>query len=210
MEKKFNMDNLIIVGAGGHGKVVADLALSLNKYKEIYFLDDCVKSDYLGIKVAGKVCDVDRYVHNCEYIVAIGDNLVRKNITEFLCSKGVKIATLIHKNAVVSKSANIGVGTVVMAGAIINASAKIGNSVIINTGAIVEHDCYVGDFSHVSVGACLLGTVKSGVNVFLGAKSTIKNNLTVCDNVVLGAGTVVVKDICEDGVYIGIPAYKKR
>lgn len=190
------MRRIVIVGASGHGKVVADIARQY--YEQIDFLDDDPKSNTLG-----PVSDYVNYLDR-DFFVAIGNNEIREEVTKKL--KGAKIVSLVHKNAVVANDVIIGEGTVVAAGAVINPGTVIGKGCIINTCSSVDHDCEVGDFSHVSVGAHLAGTVKVGKYVFVGAGTTIINNKSICDNVTIGAGSTVISDLNQKGIYIGLPA----
>lgn len=197
-------DKLVIFGASGHGKVVADIAALSCKYEEIVFLDDNDCSKRLGDKYLGKSELASNMIDDYEFFVAIGNSKVREKIMQQF--SGAEFATLIHPNAVVSPSVKIGKGTVVMAGAVINAESVIGEGAIINTCASVDHDCNVGDYSHIAVGAHLCGTVNVGKHTWVGAGSTVINNIDVCSECVLGAGAVVVKNIDKAGTYIGIPA----
>lgn len=194
---------LVIIGASGHGKVIADIAIK-NGYEIVGFLDDndAIQS-ILGFPVLGKVEDVPKYQGTCEFVIAIGDNVIRKKIAE---QYDVEWATLIHPSAVIGMGVQIGKGSVVMANAVINPSAKVGQHCIINTGAIIEHDNVLADYVHVSPKVALAGTVCIGEGTHIGIGASVKNNLEIVGEVVVGAGAVVVKDICEKGVYIGVPA----
>lgn len=199
------MDNLIIIGAGGHGRVIFDIALSLNKYKTVSFLDD----QKVGAKnVLGKVSDFSKFLTSHEFVVGIGDEKIREKISLMLKDSGAKIVSLVHEKAVIGSDVSIGNGTVVMAGAVINNGAKIGECVIVNTCASIDHDCMVGDYTHVSVGARLAGTVVLEKRVFIGAGAVVINNVSIISDVVIGAGAVVVKNILEKGIYKGVPARK--
>ena len=197
------MDRLIIVGASGHGKVVADIA-ALNGYEEIVFLDDAddVK-ECAGRPVVGKTTEAPEG----SVFVAIGNSEIRRRLMEQYRDR--KQPTLIHPSAVIAKSAEIGEGTVVVAGAVINPYARIGKGVIVNTGSSIDHDCVVEDNCHVSVGAHLCGTVRIGEGTRIGAGATIINDVAICGGCVIGAGAVVVRDISLAGTYIGIPAKLK-
>lgn len=198
-------DNLVIIGAGGHGRVVADIAKKSGVYKNILFLDD---SDTNNDKVcvSGMVKDYYKYIEGHDFVVAIGNNQVRERIQRELQDKNVCFATLIHPNACIGDGVVVGTGSVVMAGAVINSCAIIGEGVIVNTCSSVDHDCTVGAFSHISVGAHLAGTVNVGARVFVGAGATVINNINICDDCMIGAGATVVKNICAAGVYKGVPA----
>lgn len=198
---------LIIIGAGGHGKVVADIALKLQKYDEIAFLDDNGNvKECMGFSVIGKNSDAEQYIDNADFIVAIGNAKIRKRVTEQLMKQGVNITTLIHPAAVIGSEVTIGEGTVVMAGAVINSDSTIGKGCIINTCASVDHDCQLGDYVHVSVGAHVCGTIEIGQSTWIGAGATVKNNVNICGECMIGAGAVVVKNIEEAGTYVGVLA----
>ena len=200
------MKRLIIIGAGGHGRVIADIAEKLGCYKEIFFLDDANIKESGGYAVMGKIRDYVSFLQNFEFIVAIGNADLRNKIQTELERNGARIATIIHPSAVIGGRTAIGAGTVVMAGAVINCDAVIGKGVIINTSSSVDHDCVIDDFSHISVGARLAGNVKVGTNSIISAGATVINNIEICENVVVGAGAVVVKSIEKSGTYIGVPA----
>ena len=193
------MKKLIIIGASGHGKVIADIALK-NGYEEIVFLDDneAVK-ECAGFPVVGKTAEASSM--EGDKIVAIGNAAIRERL-----QKDFHPVTLIHPDAVISRRVKIGEGSVVMAGAVINSDAEIGRGCIINTSSSVDHDCVVGDYVHVSVGAHLCGTVRVGKSTWVGAGAVISNNVNVCGDCMIGAGAVVVKDIKAAGTYAGVPA----
>ena len=200
---------LMVIGAGGHGKVVADIAEKSRKYSEILFFDDNTKDRTLKkYKIVGKSSDVINY--DGEVIVAIGNQTVRKELIEFLGRNGCTMATLIHPSAIISEDVEIGVGTVVMAGAIINCGTKIGKGCIINTASSVDHDCQVGDYVHISVGVHLAGTVEVGDSTHFGVGSIVSNNIYITSDCVIGAGAVVVKDINISGIYKGVPAILEK
>ncbi len=198
------MKRIAILGAGGHGKVAADIA-SLCGYSEIVFLDDNDAVKNCGpYPVIGKNAIANSL--GCDLFVAIGNPMVRRNLMEKLES----VVTLIHPNAVIAKNVTIGNGVIVMAGAVINPGTSIGEGVIINTCSSVDHDCEIGNYVHVAVGAHIAGSVRIEDSTWIGAGATISNNVNICENSVIGAGAVVVKDIWRPGVYIGIPAREKR
>ena len=198
------MRKLAIIGASGHGKVVADIAIK-NGYGEIIFLDDdegiheCGGYPVIGNSFKAGWIDAD-------IIVGIGNADIRKRIQESVPEE--KLATLIHPNAVVAEDVAMGAGTVVMAGAVINPGTKIGKGCIINTCSSVDHDCEVGDYVHIAVGSHLCGTVTVGNETWIGAGATVSNNVSICQNCMIGAGAVVVNDIKESGTYVGVPARK--
>ena len=198
---------LIIVGCGGHAKVVTDIAMKCG-YQDIGFLDDFYLEDtFINFPVLGKVDDAKKY-SSADFFIAIGNANVRKKIYLDFIEKEFNIINLIHPAAVIASDVEIGVGTVVMAGTVINPSAKIGKGCIINTSASVDHDCTVGDFSHISVGAHIAGTVNVGKNTWIGIGAVVSNNVDIADDCLVGAGAVVVKNLTDPGTYVGVPAKK--
>ncbi len=201
------MKRIAIMGASGHCKVIAEIALD-NGYDDIVFVDLNPTIDMLGeYPVADEDTDLDNFLRDgYDFIVGIGDAKIRRKVQEKLLSKGANIVTLIHPNATIAYDAHIGLGSVVMAGAVVNPGTKIGDGCIINTCASVDHDNTIGDYVHVSVGAHTAGTVAIGDNSWIGIGAVISNNLSVCSDVTIGAGAVVVKNIIKPGTYIGVPA----
>lgn len=202
-------NKLLIVGASGHGKVVADIAMRMSKWKNIAFLDDDKNIRLsMGLEVIGTSKNVFSYIDDYEIFVGIGNNTTREKIHGMLETLGASIPILIHPNAVVGEQVAIGAGTAVMAGAIINCCTKIGKSCIINTGSTIDHDNIIEDFVHISPGAHLAGAVNVGNGSWLGIGSVVSNNVTIVGGSKVGAGAVVVKDITDVGIYVGIPARK--
>ena len=200
------MRKLLIIGAGGHGAVVANVADEMEVFTEIAFLDDGEILQCLRFPVIGKTQDISQYVQEYEFFVAIGNGVTRKKVMENIQALGGTIATLIHPKAVIAKGVTLGEGTVVMAGAVIEPRAQVGKGCIVNTSSSLNHDVVLGDFVHVAVGAHLAGTVKVGDICWIGLGSVIKNNVNVCSQAFIGAGCVVIKDINEVGTYVGVPA----
>lgn len=196
---------VIVIGAGGHGKVIADIIIKSGD-RVIGFLDDgCTEKNILGYPILGKTEDCLKYKDK-EFFIAIGNNAVRKKISEKY--NMLKFYTAIHPSAVIAMDVEIGEGSCVMAGVVINTSSEIGRHCIINTGAVIEHDNMIGDYVHVSPNATSCGTVKIGNSTHIGAGAVIKNNITIANDIVLGCGSVVVDNITETGTYIGVPARK--
>ena len=195
---------LMIIGAGGHGKVCAEIA-ELNGYESVSFLDD---SDSKENIVFGKTEEFTRFIEDYDFFVALGDNRLRKSFLTRIADANGSVATLIHPNSTVSAKATVGAGSVVMAGAVINPSTVVGKGAIINTASSLDHDNVLKDYVHIGVGAHLAGTVHIGEGTFIGAGATIINNVTVCEDSIVGAGATVIKDIREKGTYIGTPARK--
>lgn len=204
-----NKDTLVIIGASGHGKVVASIAQAVG-YKSILFLDDNSHAKKcLSYPVAGPVSQFLHYLSQADFIVAIGNPAVRKKIQTNLETHHATFATLVHPQSIIAPNVTLGSGTVIMAGAVINTNTQIGRGCIINTSASVDHDCMLEDYVHVAVGAHIAGTVHIGTETWVGMGANIINNLSVCSGCTIGAGATVIKNIISPGTYIGIPAQKK-
>lgn len=200
-------NRLIIIGAGGHGKVIADHALK-NGYTDICFVDDHATGDCMGFPIVGTSAVIESLNDGrTDFIIGIGNNAVRKKIAE---KYNVNWVTLLHPSAQIAVHVSIGKGTVVMAGAVVNACANIGEHCIINTSAVVEHDNVIRDYVHISPGARLGGTVQIGEQTQIGIGVSVKNNIKICEHCIVGAGAAVVKDIQKMGTYIGVPARIKK
>lgn len=200
-------NKLLIIGASGHGRVVADIALKMNCWQQIAFLDDDenIQSTML-IEVIGKTNDAFAYISDYDIFVAIGNNKTREIIQTQLEMAGATIPRLIHPNAIIGEQVEVGIGTVVMAGVVINCCSSIGEGCIVNTGAIIDHDNVIEDYVHISPGVRLAGTVRVGKGSWLGIGSVVSNNVNICSSCKVGAGAVVVRDITESGTYVGVPA----
>lgn len=200
-------EKVIVIGGGGHGKVVADIVVECGDTM-LGFLDDgkIASSEIAGFPVLGGISDFGKFP-DAAFVIAIGNSAVREEIAHRLGD--VRLYTAVHPSAVISQTdTHIGAGSVVMANAVINPCASIGMHCIINTAAVAEHDNCIGDFAHISVGAKLGGAVSVGKHTWIGIGASICNNTSVCDNCIIGAGAVVIHDIKESGTYVGIPARK--
>jgi len=196
------MNRLIIIGASGHGKVVADIAKKTG-YNDIVFLDDdtTIKGN-AGYKVLGPVSMISDL--DGDLFIAIGNDKVRRMLMNRESNRFFPI--LIHPDSVVADDVEIGMGTVVMAGVVINPGTVIGRGCIVNTSSSIDHDCRIGDFCHISVGSHIAGTVTVGDGTWVGEGSTVINNVNICNGCFIGAGAVVIRSIEEKGTYVGVPA----
>ena len=200
---------VVIIGAGGHSKVIADIIIKSND-EIIGFLDDNLEVGTPVIKEYKVIGNLNNRFsmavqrEDIEFVIAIGNNDVRKKIATN--SPNIKFYIAIHPSAQIGLDVLVEEGTVVMANAVINSSAQIGKHSIINTGAIVEHDNIIEDFVHLSPKVALGGTVKIGECTHIGIGATVINNLSICNNCIIGAGATVVKNIEEEGTYVGVPA----
>ncbi|WP_166702791.1 acetyltransferase [Bacillus albus] len=200
---------LLIIGASGQGKVVADVALKMNKWQSIAFLDDnkSVKSS-VGIEVIGKSTDFLNYIEDYDIFVGIGNNVIREKIQGKLEAEGASLPTLIHPSTIIGEQVELGAGTVVMAGAVINCCTTIGKGCIINTGSTIDHDNLIEDYVHISPGVHLAGTIKVGRGTWLGIGSVVSNNISITNGCRIGAGALVIRNINEVGTYVGVPVTK--
>lgn len=205
------METLAIVGASGHGKVVADLA-ELCGF-DVVFYDDAYpqKQNIEHWQVVGQFAELLNSKEDCKHaIVAIGNNQIRFNLSEQLLDSGFNLPVLIHPSAVVSQYAHINEGTVVFANAVINAFSQISRYCIINTSTIVEHDCMLGDAVHLSPCVALAGGTKIGKLSWLGIGAVTKQLVEIDSNVTIGANSTVIKNIPANVVAIGSPAVIKK
>lgn len=202
------MEKILIIGSGGHCKVIIDLIKSSTNYEIAGIIEnDLSVEDVLGIPIIG--CDEDIFKFYRKGIknafVCIGDITVRTKIFELLKQTGFTIPTLIHKRSIISEFCSLQMGTCIMAGVIINAGSYIGENCIINTGAIIEHDCIIGNNTNISPRVSLAGGVKVGENSYIGLGSTVIQQIDIENNVFIGAGAVVVNNIPQNTVGYGVP-----
>jgi len=201
------MKKVAIVGASGHGKVVADLA-ELCGY-EVVFFDDAYP-EKTGIEhwhLAGTFADLIAQRDDFGFaIVAIGNNRVRVKLARELVTAGIELITLIHPTAVVSRYAAIGRGTVIFANAVVNAFARVGENVIINTSAVVEHDCVVACGGHLSPNAAIAGGVMVEEFSWIGIGAVALQLMRIGCNTVVGANSTVIRDLSEGVTAVGSPA----
>lgn len=203
--------SLYLIGASGHGKVVADIAASTGDFRILGFLDDSPlkKDQRLGdIPVLGTTSLLagDSSDKWAQVVVAIGSNHVRGRKADDVVRQGFLLATLVHPRAVIATDVSLGEGTVVMAGSVINSGARVGRNAIINTGATIDHDCILGDNVHVSPGASLAGGVRVGAQAHIGIGAVVIQNIRIGERCVVGAGAVVIRDVPPGAVVVGNPA----
>lgn len=198
---------VIIIGASGHGKVLADIVLASNDIV-VGFLDDGIKkgTKILDYEVLGKTEDALTF-HDCEFLIGIGSNTIREKIAS---QYQLLWYTAIHPTALIGSNVTIKEGTVLMANTVVNTCSTIGKHCIINTGSIVEHDNTIEDYVHLSPNVTLCGTVSIGTRTHVGAGSTVRNNISICSDCTIGIHGAVVKDITEPGVYVGVPVRRIR
>lgn len=200
------MSGLLVLGAGGHGRVVAETAYDTGKWDRIAFLDDYLLESQLGLPILGKTEDAVMYQKDYpDAAVAIGNNALRINILNKLVSWGFHIPPIIHPTAFISRSAQIGLGTVVFPQCAVNTGAKIGRGCIINTSVSIDHDCLLGQGVHLSPGVHLAGEVKIGDYCWLGTGSSVIHQISCGENVIVGAGTVIINHVDSNVTIVGNP-----
>lgn len=208
-----NQRNLILIGGGGHCKSVIDVAESAG-YNIIGILDisENIGKSVLDYKVIGTDDDILQFADKAEFIITVGfikSPAIRMRIFDKVKEAGGKLATIIASTAHVSRYASLGEGTVVMHQAVVNAGTRIGENCIINTFCNIEHDAVIGDQCHISTGAMVNGDCKVGKLCFIGSQSVLANGISICDDVIVGAGSLVRKNILKPGIYSGNPAILK-
>ena len=196
---------LVIMGAGGHGRVVAEIA-ELGSFSRIVFVDTQASQirQNLHWPVVGK--SFDDVSGKFSAFVAIGDNALRLTKIAELTACGIEPVTLVHPSASVSRYAILGSGTVIMPQVVVNAGAHIGRGVIANSGCTIDHDCIIGDGVHISPGVNLAGGVNVGDCSWIGIGSCVREGLSIGRNVMVAAGSVVVSSIADGQRVFGAPA----
>lgn len=209
------MNQLILIGGGGHCKSCIEVIESTNQFEIIGILDILPKvgERILDYKIIGTDNDIRHFIQQgiTHFFITLGQiktQEIRKKTFDLLMVNKVQIPIIISSKAIVSSRTTIGKGTIIMHSAIVNADVKVGDNCIINTMANIEHEVIIGNNVHISTGAMINGQVVLGNDIFVGSNSVIKNNIAICDNVVIGAGSVVLKDIKTPGTYVGNPVRK--
>jgi UDP-perosamine 4-acetyltransferase len=208
----------ILLGGGGHARVVLDCLLRSRQAVPLAILDgnpDLWKKNLQGVPILGDdrlILELIRKGANC-FTVAVGstgDCGPRRRLFDALQKQGLKPLTVMHPSSLLSEFAMVGAGCQLLPGAIVNAGAILGDNVIINSGAIVEHDCRVGSHVHVATGARLCGAVIVGDGAHIGAGATIKEGLKIGRNAIVGAGAVAIRDVPARAAVAGVPAVLLR
>ncbi|MGF1828104.1 acetyltransferase [Photobacterium angustum] len=204
------MKKLAIIGAGGHSKVVAEIA-ELTGWKNIAFYDDRWPDETRNglYKILGTFNDYCKSYNDYDgVVIAIGNNSIRANLHSALVNLNAPLVSLIHPRATVSSRAIIGSGTVVMANAVINPDVLIGSNCIINSSSIIEHDCEIADHVHICPNSALAGNVKVHEKSWIGISSTIIQQVVIGREVFVGAGSTVIRDVPDNLKVVGTPAKK--
>lgn len=204
----------VILGAGGHARVVLDALVAQARWQRFAFLDrdPALRGRMIaGVPVAGDDDDLihagdNGFTHFIVGVGGIGDNTSRQKLYEKGLASGLAPATVLHPTVHVAASCTVGDGTAVLAGAIVNPDAAIGRNVVLNTGCIVEHDCRIGDHVQVSPGAIVLGGVSVGRLAYIGAGAVLIQGVRIGEGAVVGAGAVALADVPDGARAVGVPA----
>lgn len=202
---------IIIVGGGGHSKVIISILKRLSEFEIIGYTDNKDKGAILGIKYLGSDSVLENYIKNDITNAAIGigqlkDHQLRKKVTEFALSLGYKFPAIIAPTAIVNEEVDLDRGVVVMDGTVINPGTRIGAFSIINTRASIDHDCSIGQFVHLAPGVTLSGSVTVKDYTLIGTGASVIQNITIEENCTIGAGSAIMRDCIANRTYIGSPA----
>ncbi len=202
---------LIIIGAGGHGRVVLDIIQAAKQYKPVGFLDNNLalhgrRVD--GLPVLGDALQLPELRQRGirKAVIAIGDNGARRAIGDSLTQNGFELVSAIHPSARIASNASLGKGVVVAAGSLVCAHCQIGDYVILNTGCIVDHESMIGTAAHICPGVRLAGHVTVESGAFVGIGSTVIQGVRVGFESIVGAGAVVIRDVDPMTTVVGVPA----
>jgi len=206
------MQRVLIIGAGGHAQVVADVLKCVHDTGKnvipIGYLDDnpnLVGRTFLGLPVLGTLVEIANISHDA-LIIAIGDNSTRRRLFEIFRERGEKFVIAIHPTAVIGAEVSIGIGTMICAGVVVNPASTIGEDVILNTGCTVDHHTRIGNHVHVAPGVHLGGEVEIGDGVLVGIGATVLPRCRIGDWATIGAGACVTKSVPAGLTVVGVPA----
>jgi UDP-N-acetylbacillosamine N-acetyltransferase len=207
---------LVVWGASGHARSVADAIDSARLGSVAAFIDDANPvaggASFLGAPLHGSAGELERlYDEGVRHaVIAVGDSRVRMRLIARLKALGFTLPVLVHGTAWVARTAAVGEGTVVLARAVIGAAAQVGAGVIVNTGAVLDHDCVAGDGAHLCPGVTVGGHAQIGAGAWIGIGATLKDRVRVGANTTVGAGAVVLDDLPDNVVAYGVPARVAR
>lgn len=203
------MDKIVVLGCGGHAKVLNDAIASTGSFEVIAYYDsDPSASQRVSLPVFHDLMGLFKFAkdHNTEFAaLAIGSNSARAKLYNLALEVGFKLPPIIHGSAIISKSAEIQEATVVMANVVVNAAAVVGVGSILNTSSIVEHDCKIGSFCHIAPGSVLCGAVEVSTGSLIGARSVLIPGVKIGSYCTIGAGSVVIRDVLDSQLVYGCP-----
>ncbi|MGA2232718.1 MAG: acetyltransferase [Tepidisphaeraceae bacterium] len=202
--------DVLIIGAGGHGKVVLDILRSAGLHRPVGFLDAAPGlngTSVGGLPVLGQVNLLPKLKSKARgAIVAVGDNRARASYCQLLRQEGYELVNALHPSATISAAARLGNNVVVAAGAVVGTDSELADAVIVNTSAIIDHECQIGLSAHICPAAALAGRVTVGELAFVGLGSRVIQCLSLGRQCVIGAGAVVIRDIPDFATAVGVPA----
>lgn len=202
--------DVLIYGAGGHGRVVLDAAQRMPGLRVVGVLDDDPEArgrKILGVDVLGDSSVLlEPGLRSCRAVVAIGDPDTRERAAARVVAAGLAFVWIVHPTAFLASGASLGEGAMILPLAVVHTDAAVGRHAIVNSGAIVEHDCRVDDYAHVSSGARLAGSVSVGRGALIGVGASVAPGVRIGDRAVVGAGAAVVRDVAPGAVVVGVPA----
>ncbi|WP_336325841.1 acetyltransferase [Halovenus sp. HT40] len=208
--------NTIVVGAGGHSRVVYDILRHDQNVDVVAFVDNTprgTEETIMGIPVLGDHDVIPEVVKQQDvggFIIAVGDNEIRQRHFEALLDRGLEPVSAIHPESVISETATVGAGTVIAAGVNVSTNVEIGENTILNTGSIVDHETVIGPHVHIAPGTTVAGRVTVGSNTFIGMGSTVRDYVEIGKEVTAGAGSVILDDIPAGKTVAGAPAEIKH
>jgi sugar O-acyltransferase (sialic acid O-acetyltransferase NeuD family) len=209
-------DRILILGAGGHGRVVLDILLQAARYRVIGYLDNnraMVGRRVDGLPVYGPVDELQQFAHELDIqgvIIAIGDNGTRRGLARQVDAAGIPLVNAVHPAATLASTVTVGRNDVICAGAVVCDRCQIGDSVILNTGCVVDYQTMIGEGTHVCPGVRIGGRVKVEPGAFIGIGATVVPKVTIGCESVTGAGAVVIADVPAMATVVGVPARPVR
>jgi UDP-perosamine 4-acetyltransferase len=206
-------EKIIVIGGGGHARVIITILKKLNEYDIIGYSDFSDNGTIEGINYIGSDEYVIENYADTDINLVMGLGTIKPDpsrldlLTDFT-KNGFKFPPIVSPGAMNNSSNSVGPGSVIFDGVVVNSGSTIGTAVILNTNSTIEHDCHIADNVHISPGATLSGNVTIGKNAMIGAGSTIIQGVSIGENILIGAGSLVLNDLYQAGTYFGIPAKK--
>jgi sugar O-acyltransferase (sialic acid O-acetyltransferase NeuD family) len=202
--------DIVLIGAGGHGRVVLDILRVAGVHNPVGFIDadpQLAGQTVDGIPVLGQANMLPKLKGQKVKgaIISIGDNQARRSYVKKITQQGFELINAIHPQSMVSPTATIGRNVVIAAGAVIGTQARIADSVIVNTSAVIDHECEIGEAVHICPAAALAGRVRVGALAFVGLGCNIIPCMKIGENAVIGAGAVVIDDVPDGATVVGVP-----
>lgn len=208
-------NDIVIIGGGGHAKVLINIIKKNNNFSIIGYLDFIDNGKILSVGYLGKDEIIEQLIKNGLKNITFGIGKInssntRENIIKNFINYNIKFPKIISNSAIINEDVEVGKGVQILDGVIINSGSFLSDFCIVNTHATLEHDCFIGKYTHIAPGVTISGGVKIGDSVLIGTGATIIQGIKICNNAIIGAGSVVVKDITEEGTYVGNPCRKLK